>query len=188
MGSPLRLTLANAILCLHKKQCLDDCPMDFRSIVYRRYTDDCFLLFKENRHVDLLLNYFNTNHSNIEFIVEHKVDNTLPFLDDEVTRLVNQPVTDVFRKETFPGTGLKFLFFVPHLSKVNSIKTFVYRVYSICSSWENFDLEINSLSNYFTMNSYPSYEFEKIVKGFLINKLDPTLPKPIVEKQIKNTT
>ena len=52
-GSPLVPSLANAFLCNYEKLWLDSCPPEFKHVVYRRYVDDIFVLFKSKD--DLLL-------------------------------------------------------------------------------------------------------------------------------------
>ena len=51
MGSPLAPTFANLFLCHHEKLWLDICPSEFKPVLYRRYVDDTFLLFKRPHHV-----------------------------------------------------------------------------------------------------------------------------------------
>ena len=46
MGSPLGATLANVFLCYHEKIWFQNCPSEFKSVIYRRYRDDTFLLFR----------------------------------------------------------------------------------------------------------------------------------------------
>ncbi len=76
-------------------------------------------------------------------------NNSLPFLDVLVARKGNRFTSSVYRKETFTGLGLNYMSFVPSIYKINSIKTLIYWAYNICSSWVNFDLEINKLKEYF---------------------------------------
>ena len=45
MGSPLGRTIANVFLCYHEKICLQNCPPQFKPVIYRRHVDDTFLLF-----------------------------------------------------------------------------------------------------------------------------------------------
>ena len=47
MGSPLGLTLPNAFLCYHGKICFQNCPSEFKPVIYRRYVDDTFLLLRK---------------------------------------------------------------------------------------------------------------------------------------------
>ena len=44
MGSPLGPTLANAFMCHMERKWLQECPVDFKPVFYRRYVDDCFLI------------------------------------------------------------------------------------------------------------------------------------------------
>ena len=45
MGSTLGPTLANVFLCYHEKFWLQNCPSEFKPVIYRKYVDDIFLLF-----------------------------------------------------------------------------------------------------------------------------------------------
>ena len=140
MGPALGPTLANAFLCFHEKNCLMNCLKELKPLMYKTYVGDCFLLLKDKNHVDLFLNYLNTKHGNIEFTAEHELNNSLPVLDARSTKLDNKLVADAYRKDTFTGLGLNFFSYVPHLFKVNYMITLIYRAYSICNSWNNFDL------------------------------------------------
>ena len=52
MGSPLDLSLANASLAHYEKQiCLSDCPDEFKTVYYKIYVDDIFVLFRSPRHL-----------------------------------------------------------------------------------------------------------------------------------------
>ena len=51
MGLPLGPTLANAFLCYHEKNWLDHCPVEFRPVYFRRYVDDCFMIFFRIPHM-----------------------------------------------------------------------------------------------------------------------------------------
>ena len=52
MGSLLRPTLANAFLCYHEKIWLQNCPSEFKPVIYRRCADDTFLLFCSKHHIE----------------------------------------------------------------------------------------------------------------------------------------
>ena len=45
MGSPLGPTFANIFLSYYKQVWLKNCPYEFKSVIYKRYVDDTFLLF-----------------------------------------------------------------------------------------------------------------------------------------------
>ena len=65
MGSPLGPLFANIFLSFHEKYWLADCPSNFKTLFYRRYVDDCFLIFRSRDHVLPFLSYLNSKHSNI---------------------------------------------------------------------------------------------------------------------------
>ena len=188
MGSPLGPTLANVFLCYYEKLWLDDCPLEYKPIMYNRYVDDCFLMFRDVSHVDAFLDYLNTKHKNIKYTVEYENNNQLPFLDILITKQGNGLVTDVYRKSTFTGLGLNFLSFVPYIYKINSVKTLIHRAYSLCSNWKFFDNEICKLRNYFNNNGYPCFLFDKFVKQFLNIKYNTVAKSQDNNKQIKYVT
>ena len=51
MGSPLGPALPNSYLSYHEKNWLNNCPQGFKSVFYRRYVYDIFILFKSNDHL-----------------------------------------------------------------------------------------------------------------------------------------
>ena len=63
MGSPLGPLFANIFMSFHEKTWLQNCPSLFKPLLYRRYVDDCFLLFKSLNHVPLFLDYLNRQHN-----------------------------------------------------------------------------------------------------------------------------
>ena len=69
MGLRLGPTFANIFLCFKEKLWLDSCPELFKPILYKRYVDGTFLLFKEVSHAHLFLTYLNSQHSNIKFSI-----------------------------------------------------------------------------------------------------------------------
>ena len=167
MGSCLGPSFANAFLCFHEENWLNDCPASFRPALYKRYVDDTFLLFRNRDHVPLFLNYLNNKHVNINFTCDLEENNSLPFLDVLVTRENHKAVTSVYRKPTFTGLGTHFSSFIPRLFKINAIKTLVYRCYHLSSNWSFFDKEVNFLRNFFSNNGYPSDLVDNCVSKFL---------------------
>ena len=103
MGSPLGPTLANIFLCYHESNWLKDCPKDFKSVYYKRYVDDIFVLFNKLEHAQFFLEYMNKKHKNMKFSIETEMNGSLFFLDVKIFRENDKFVTSVFRKETFSG-------------------------------------------------------------------------------------
>ena len=167
MGSPCGPTLANAFLCFYEKIWLDSCPSYFKPSYYRRYVDDTFLLFRDEHHIELFLDYLNSKHKNIQFTKEIEQNNKLPFLDLLVIKDNNEFQTAIYRKQTFTGLGINFLSFEPTKYKLNTIKTLIYRAFHLTSNYFYFNNEINFLKSYFVKNAFPKNIFYKNVKLFL---------------------
>ena len=108
MGSPLRPTLANAFLCHFERLWLDSCPPEFKPVVYRRYVDDIFVLFKSKDHLLLFTKHLNTRHKNLKFTFDLEQNNSFSFLDVKITHRSNGFSTSVFRKGTFSGVFTNF--------------------------------------------------------------------------------
>ena len=51
MGSPLGPTFANVFLCFYEQIWLENCLVEFKPVVYRRFVDDTFLLFRSYEHI-----------------------------------------------------------------------------------------------------------------------------------------
>lgn len=170
MGSPLSCSYANAFLCHWEKIWLENCPLDFKPLYYRRYVDDTFLIFERVSQVYDFLNFLNAQHPNIRFTVEIESNNMLPFLDVSVIREGSMFHTTVFRKPTFTGLGLNYLSFSPVLYKVNCIKTLITRAYNICSNYSLLNSELDLLKSYFINNAFPICKFFTVVKAFFNEK------------------
>ena len=74
MGSLLGSRLAKAFLVHHEQIWLNDCPDEFKSVYYKRYVDDIFVLFRSPHHLEKFNEYLNTKHANIKFTSEKEVN------------------------------------------------------------------------------------------------------------------
>ena len=155
MGSPLGPTLANIFMSHMEKKWLRDCPLDFKPVLYRRYVDDSFLLFSSDSHMDLFLEYLNSQHPNISFTFETENNSILPFLDIKIKRNPVNFETSIYRKPTFTGLMSKYYDFAPLDYKANLITTLVCRAFRISSNYLSFNKEIDFLKSLLQSNGYP---------------------------------
>ena len=150
MGSPLGPLFANIFLSFHEKSWLADCPSVFKPIFYRRYVDDCFLIFTSRDHVTPFLSYLNSKHPNIQFTHELESNLCLPFLDVKVIHSNGSFATTVLSLPRFiinllPPDCLPILtvlfqcctrkVYFSHLSLVTS--TFALLMYFSTRKWKN---------------------------------------------------
>ena len=170
MGSPFEPTLANVFMCYFENIYLENCPSPFKPIVYRRFVDDTFLLFQSKDHVEKFKNYLNKQHKNIKFTSEIEENGSLSFLDIQIGRENNKFVTSVYRKPTFSGVFTNFESFIRDIYKRELIETLFHRSFRLCSNYENFRWEIETLRSILKHNSYPDNLVNHCIKKFL-NKL-----------------
>ena len=115
-------SLADFCLSYYEEKWLNDCPRQLKPVLYRRYVDDCFLLFNSGSDVAPILQYLNSQHPSLKFTCERESYNKLAFLDVLITKTPTSFNAGVFRKKTFSGLDLKFDFLSPIV---------------ICSIWFN---------------------------------------------------
>ena len=144
---------------------LENCPAHFKSIVYRRFVDDTFLLFRTKDHVEKFKIYLKEQHKNTKFAFEIEENSSLSFLDITITCENNKLVTSVYRKPTFSDVFTNFESFIRGL-----IETLLHRSFRLCSSYKNFHREIKTLKPIFKHNNYPQNFMTQCIKFFL-NKL-----------------
>ena len=182
MGQPVAPVMANIFLCYHERKWLENCPPEFKPIIYKRYIDDSFLLFREKHHIDLFLNYLNNCHNCIKFTKEVEKENCLNFLDIKITKNNNKFSTSIYRKPTFTGLTMNFQSFAPLKYKINLIKTLIHRAFSISSSYLNFHQEVEFLKNLLINNGFKLSIILKQIRKFLEKqystlKIYSTVPK-----------
>jgi len=176
MGLPLGPTFANIFMCYHEKNWLNSCPDSFKPVFYRRYVDDTFLLFKSRDHIELFLNYLNSQHPNINFTMEVEHDNSLSFLDCKVYRDNNKFHTSTYRKETFTGLGTSYFSFCSYRFKINAIKTLLYRGYRVSSNYFNMHKEFEFLKEFFYNNGFPLGLINFYIRNFLDKIFQSNVP------------
>ena len=102
---------------------------------------------------------------------------TKPFLDTVIhhTETSSCKVT-VHRKKVFTGLFFNFASFIPFVYKTNLIRTLVYRIHKISSTWVIFHEEVLKLSSFLMKNCFPKTVISKCVYDFLEKVRSPTLP------------
>ena len=182
MGSPLGPSLANAFLAHYEQVWLDDCPDEFKTVYYKRYVDDIFVLFRSRHHLEKFNEYLNTKHANIKLTCEKEVKGSLPFLDVLISQNKEGFTTTVYHKPTFSGVYSSFNSFIADEYKHGFIFTLLFRIFSIVSDFSKFHEEINYLKDVLKKNYFPTNLVDKYIKIFLnkqfsLKILEHTVPK-----------
>ena len=86
MGFLLCPTLANAFLCNHEKEWLNNCLIHFKPMKCTWYIHDIFVLFSSKEHLQLFVDYMNKEHKCLKFTSEAENDNSFLLLETKITR------------------------------------------------------------------------------------------------------
>ena len=165
MGSPLAPILANLFMGHNERQWIDNYPLSKPSF-YKRYVDDIFCLFENQKQAELFFNYLNERHPNIKFTMEIEVEKKLPFLD---ILLNNEKVltTSVYRKPTYTGLLMNFHSFLPFHYKLGLLRTLIDRTFKITNNWHSFDHDIKKLKEILCRNLFPPHIFQRVLCRYL---------------------
>ena len=104
-GLTMGPTLANLFLSNLERNWMS---FDFSPVIYKRYVDDIFCVFRNESDSSLFFELINKAHKNLKFTFENHSNNQLPFLDVNVILKDSDFETSVFRKSTFTGLMLNF--------------------------------------------------------------------------------
>ena len=184
MGSPLGAALANAFLCHHESKWLRECPVAFApTFFYMRYVDEIFVLLKSENHVNILLFYLNSKHSNIRFTCEIEKDRSLAFLDINVYRGNNKFEISVHGKSTFSGVYTNYRSFIATEYKSSLLTTLLYRSFIIVSDYHKLHEEIVKLKSVLRQNGYPTRFLDKVISKFLDKRFKKRVTITTVSKK-----
>ena len=170
MVKPLGPSLANAFLCHHETKWLNDCPKKFKSVFYKRYVDDIFVLFKRPKHVKSFVNYRNSKQKNINFSFETEKDEQMPFLDANMFCENGKFVTNVYRKEAFTEVYTNFSSFIPLEHKFGLAYMLLHCCFCLVSDMSKFHSEIETLQEILLSSRYSDKFIDKCIFKFM-NKL-----------------
>ncbi|XP_064080775.1 uncharacterized protein LOC135197684 [Macrobrachium nipponense] len=133
MGSPLGVLLANFYMGEVEERIFSQhkCPR-----TYGRYIDDIFVQADSEDEVEALRQQF-LRYSTLNFTVEYSSNDRLPFLDVLVTKTNQKPATTVYTKATNLGLCLNGDSECPARFKTTTVKAFIGRALSHCSTWQD---------------------------------------------------
>ena len=164
MGPPLGPVLANLFMGYHERNWLQEFDIG-EALLYRRYVDDIFCMFRNEIDAENFFRYLNSKHSNIKFTMEKETNKFLPFLDVLVKNKGRIFTTSVYRKKI--GRFTQYNSFTPFSYKVGLIKCLVHRAFKISSSYIIFHNEINKIKNILQKNMHPIFVIDNQIKRFL---------------------
>lgn len=141
---------------------------------YCRYMDDIFITINNIEELENLKEKME-NNSVLKVTYELESNKQLNFLDININNALNNHTTSVYIKKTNNGSCLNFISLCPLQYKIGTIKTFLHRAFVICSTWENFHLEVIRIKQLLINNNFPIYLIDKIINNFLKTKFEQNI-------------
>ena len=149
------------------KKWLDNCPIHFKSMIYKRYVDNIFVIFSSKEDLQLFEDSMSKQHKCLKFIHEAVNNNSFSFLDIRITHHNQQLKTSVYRKPTFSGVLTYYESYLDQTYKKSLTDTLLFRCFWICSDHILFHLEVENLREFWKKDSYASGIIEQYIKSFL---------------------
>ena len=108
MSSPLASVLANIFMGFYKFKWLNEYNLN-KPRFYLRYVDDILAAFEEEQDSLNFLNFLNSKHPNIKFMLERQVNHSIAFLYVFISGIDNQNLTlQTYHKLTYMGLLINF--------------------------------------------------------------------------------
>ena len=103
MGSTLGLRVDNAFLCHYEKVWLNECPLQFKPVVYKCYVNSIVVLFmfKSKIYLELFVNYINSKHKNMKITFKVENLNIFWFQVGKITCENKRFATSIFHNDKF---------------------------------------------------------------------------------------
>ncbi|BHF79603.1 hypothetical protein SprV_0702272400 [Sparganum proliferum] len=173
MGSPLSGLIAEAVLQRLERLVFSSYPPKF----WARYVDDTSVIIKRS-DVQTFKTLLNSIFPDIQFTMEEELNNTLAFLDVQVTKLEDGKIrTTVYRKATNTRRILHFKSNHPVGHKRSCVRILFQRVQIHCSDDNGRKEEIKYLHALFKANGYPKSFIRKCLKNPHPERSDGEKPK-----------
>lgn len=142
MGNPLSPFLAN--LFMNKlENSIKTSHINFLKVWYR-YVDDVFAVVNENFDLNNFLKILNQQFSSIKFTTELDIDKKLPFLDLEITNIIEKLEYDIYRKKTHTNNYIPATSNTCYKYKLSAFNSLFHRLFNVPLSKQNFDKEKTS--------------------------------------------
>ena len=159
MGSELSPLLANIFLARYDAK--------FREMnhkLFHRYVDDIITIVKKE-DIRKKLSEINSWHKNLRFT--HEEENSsgqISFLDMLIHHIDDRAQSSWFMKPTNIGLTLNYHALAPTNYKRSVVRSFVYRIYNACSTYEYVNEGLERAISILKENQYPCTFYEPILK------------------------
>ena len=159
MGSPLSGILADIYMNDFENKFLFNIKNPFLKniIAYNRYVDDTAVIFNgTTRQIDSLVTYISKCNKNIKFTAEHEINNSINFLDLNISKNNNKLKFKIYRKPTTTTTTIHANSYHPYSQKIAAYNSMIHRLIHIPMDITDYTDELNTIKYIAIDNGYNS--------------------------------
>ena len=138
--------------------------------MYKRYVDDTFCMFGNEKDAKNLFEFLTCQHKNIKLTLEKESNKFLSFLDTFIQNEGNRFSTSVYPKKKSIGLFTQFNSFTPMSYKIGLVRCLIHRPFKISSSYITFHSELEKIKILLQKNIYPKSVIDNQIKIFLDKK------------------
>ncbi|XP_066937052.1 uncharacterized protein [Macrobrachium rosenbergii] len=160
MGSPLGILFANFYMGTVEEHVLERIQQPKK---YARYINDVFIQADNEEEVEVLHQTFQ-QCSVLNYTVEFSTDDRVPFLDVMVTKTEWNLKTSVYTKSTNLGLCLNRDRECPAGFKNTTVRTFIRRALSHCSTWQDTNKEFEHAAQMLVNNGFTNKLINKEIQ------------------------
>ena len=167
MGSPLAPTFAEFYMCNLENQVLTNNKPD----IYCRYVDDIYVVIDSENQLQELQRTMK-EQSVLKFTYALSNNNSMPFLDVNVSVVGNSYLTTVYRKETDSGHCLNPISECPDRYKRSVIRGYLHRAHKTCSTPGLLKAELERVKQILINHGYSNTVVDSEISKFHITSPD----------------
>jgi len=163
MGSPLSGTIAEIFLQHFEQSHLKHLLENKAIIYYTRYVDDILIIYNtEHTSPEHICEQANRIHPNLKFTPTHEEDNTISFLDLQLTRQHKKLDINIYRKPTTTDTTINYLSNHPTEHKLAAYRYMIHRMLTLPLTQSNRETEWRTILRIAHNNNFPIHHIKRL--------------------------
>jgi hypothetical protein len=142
MGSPLSGNIAEIFLQHFEQSHLKQLLENKATIYYTRYVDDILIIYNtEHTSPEHICKQANKIHPNLIFTPTHEEENTISFLELQLTRRHKKLDINIYRKPTTTDTTINYMSNHPTEHKLAAYRYMIHRMLTLPLTQTNWETE-----------------------------------------------
>jgi hypothetical protein len=156
MGSPLSSIMTETYLQYFEELLIKHWLESREIIFYRRYVDDIFIIFDQNKtNIDMINSLLNTTIPHLEFTHTMEENSTITYLDLNIQRNTRNLLLSIHRKPTQTDITIRHTSNHPTQHKMAAYKAYIYRMLTLPITKQAQHKEWDTICSIALNNGYP---------------------------------